>query len=1206
MKISFFLILSLLISVLISCQADVIIGNEDNSFSDISFIPQQSHSSSINSFTLSKDNKYLASASWDRTIKIWEYETGLKIEDLENGDFGVLAISFSPNDDFLVALDQGGVINVWETNSWTIYKSLSVGGLITSAITEIRSFGFFEDQFVLQLREGQQNITFRWNKDTWKAIGTVDKREIVFSQNYKYQAILSDSMIQLEGEGIDRKIESFKVDAIIAISNNGKRLLCHIGGKTTIVNVSGSSMVLGDSIFARYRTTGNIDTIAAVNSRTNEIMIWEVESGRSIYSFIESSFSKYELSPDGRFLAIKKESRAIEFHDVLNGQKVFEAPLPRMIGGLGPLKNDIYFNSDSKSVICPGPEHSIQIWKPECGELERIFGFWDGNVKPSIASFINDEVVPDLLEITGVLKLSYSQISPSFSPFQDISLEPILATSANFRNDPRKRARHNTDGTLFAEFHQFRYDSINFYRSDGPGFSFDNFERDTTLFGMFRHFTPSSDRLILHNKNFIEVYETKPSIVLQTRIKKKDDFWLSHNWKHIIVLNGRTYEIYNLQNGELQYKVESKLTGRLKFANVSPGSTFLYECLGLGNDTVTVITNLETLDTVQFRKKYDRSFLRFNPLDNWLVETQTNTLRSMNSTTFNEESAVIAYNLSNLNEKHELSNSEDIEYTLFNNSSSHLIGKTYSTTIKIWDSNDSFKFRRELNHHTQIESVVPLNDSIVTSMCSDGSIYLWNIMNGRNLLKWFNFGDDFILINDSLNYMASKGAFQNLVMKIGKDPFKINQFDLQFNKPHKVLNKLGADKNIVQLLQKAYNKRLVRNNRNSIPSEVNPFLHKPEIVLQNKYDFCEVLQKDSVNLHFKLNGNGVNLAKVFASVNGVPILGVNGKVLPERVEDDFTLVVDLASGDNLVEVYVEDERGIPSLPYQQNFVSQVSKPPTLFLISIGVANYKESEMNLTYSNRDAWDIGYLFHEAFGYADICMSILTDEKATRENILSLKDVVSKADVNDYLVFFYSGHGYLDSVDLEYYVSPYDMKFDFPSQSGVSFSDIEDIMASSRARQKLVLLDACHSGEVDKETLSEISSKLPNSVIPKSIKGAKGITPIKEGKKQQSSFIIMQELFSNFYEGSGSTIISSSAGLEFSIEDETWQNGVFTYSLKSAFYDNLADLNGDGLVVTSELSEFLKMDVSFLTSGFQSPNSRFDNTKNDFILWQTSLQP
>ena len=77
------------------------------------------------------------------------------------------------------------------------------------------------------------------------------------------------------------------------------------------------------------------------------------------------------------------------------------------------------------------------------------------------------------------------------------------------------------------------------------------------------------------------------------------------------------------------------------------------------------------------------------------------------------------------------------------------------------------------------------------------------------------------------------------------------------------------------------------------------------------------------------------------------------------------------------------------------------------------------------------------------------------ATKANLRQLVEECFSGDA-DTALFYYSGHGHIDSVG-GYLVTPDFTKYDY----GVSLQDILTIANNSRCKDKIIILDSCYSG-------------------------------------------------------------------------------------------------------------------------------------------------
>jgi WD40 repeat protein len=57
----------------------------------------------VTSIAFSKDDKYIISGSEDKSIKIWELETGNEIKTLNGHSDWVTSVAFSKDDNFIIS-----------------------------------------------------------------------------------------------------------------------------------------------------------------------------------------------------------------------------------------------------------------------------------------------------------------------------------------------------------------------------------------------------------------------------------------------------------------------------------------------------------------------------------------------------------------------------------------------------------------------------------------------------------------------------------------------------------------------------------------------------------------------------------------------------------------------------------------------------------------------------------------------------------------------------------------------------------------------------------------------------------------------------------------------------------------------------------------------------------------------------------------------
>jgi uncharacterized caspase-like protein len=261
---------------------------------------------------------------------------------------------------------------------------------------------------------------------------------------------------------------------------------------------------------------------------------------------------------------------------------------------------------------------------------------------------------------------------------------------------------------------------------------------------------------------------------------------------------------------------------------------------------------------------------------------------------------------------------------------------------------------------------------------------------------------------------------------------------------------------------------------------------------------------------------------------------------------------------------------------------------------VGVSRYAEADRNLEYAAKDIRDMATAFKKQF--PDALIDTLTNEQATRENLLKLKSLLMKTNIDDKVIVSFSGHGLLDK-QKDFYFGTHNINFKAPQKEGWSFADMQWLLDSIPARNKLLLVDACHSGEVDKD--EPVAAVKNDSLVTKGARSS--IVEDESVIGLQNSFALMQELFSDLENSNGTIMITAAGGRQFALEGKQWNNGVFTYSLLRGLVELKADNNFDGIVTVSELRQYLLSEVQRLTDGRQQPTTRMENLVNDWNIWQ-----
>lgn len=478
------------------------------------------------------------------------------------------------------------------------------------------------------------------------------------------------------------------------------------------------------------------------------------------------------------------------------------------------------------------------------------------------------------------------------------------------------------------------------------------------------------------------------------------------------------------------------------------------------------------------------------------------------------------------------------------------------------------------------------------TLSADNTIRSWHIDSGKPIAIFFTLDslEYFARVEDGY-YQASTTAARLLHYVDRKlNLISFEQLDVRYNRPDKVLEAIGnTDTALIKSYRKAWEKRIKKLGIDT--TSFRDGYSVPEADFTNREEIEYEQKTGTLKLLIKGNDSTYKLDRLNVWVNESPVFGQRGISIRKRDKNDFdtAITIKLSQGENRIETSITNVNGTESyrMPLIVNYTPAVKQKESVRFIGIGIDQFADNKYNLQYSAKDIRDLAKKLKEKYK-DDIIIDTLFNENVTVANVKALKQKLQQTTENDKVIVAYSGHGML-SKDYDYYLSTYSVNFEKPEQNGLPYDELENLLDSIPARKKLMLIDACHSGEIDKEDLVTL-----NATSDSLIKGLKPIAYKKEGHLGlKNSFELMQSLFVNVGKSTGATVVSAAAGTQFALERNDLKNGVFTYSIIEA-------MNKYPTLKISELKKIVGQRVEELTKGLQKPTSRNETIAVDWTVW------
>lgn len=1146
----------------------------NSSAQEIEVITQEKIQGVITIISYSPDGRLIASGSAkENSVKIWDVNSGKIIGKLEGHEGATTAIEFNNDGTILYTGAKDNRVMMWDLVNWALIDSVDIKAQINDFVCSSN----LPNEFFAVADNGK---TYQWNTDNFQKPIELFKRAFPLSKidTHKNLLIVGSTdgnaiLYNLTTNTIERE-EKIHVGAIKGLKfyNDGQNLITTGGGGMVhLWNIENlrESKHLNASITPIVAFDVNVSKNRFVTASQNkELKVWDFEGnlifefkGRTDENESSEAINAISISPDGTTLASTgfRRTQSAKSKENDNVIRVWDMNRGTLYKTLGGSVNPVYtfdFHPLKNEVVTLGDD--------------RILTFWDFNLAERYGQFQLNEPKREI-------------------PPRRITIGKITG------GDPIGKLKRIKNGGFVDEF---KGDVKTTSTGVGTAVLKRSFaERDIVKFSAKGNFIITKlrgDEIRLY-----EIKDRKPEYkrALWSYQLNINQILTSPDEKYCAVLGSgdSAVSIISLETFEFVDKLTTPApkSGNLRFvyeANsiaFSPDGKLLAVCF---NTSKTFVFSTENWSLVYENILPDNLGYSKGAFVNFSADGQYMIVNSM--------FGIKKYNTSGFNPLQNEKLKVDGESAPMDKPSD------YAITLKdnyIWYENlmtgEVIKgVRAEPKQITHI-SISPKGKVGVTF--KSGQFMIVDPKSGKEDLLMVANGDNYIMKTNENFYKVSKEGYDLVTFRIGNSAYPFEQFDAVFNRPDLVLKKMDCtDSALMSLYEMAYQKRIKKLGLQPVSSV--SLTDIPKATIKNITNIPAVTEKSIVPFAVDFSDNkGLMSYNVF--VNNVPIYGKKGKAIDGKTKVSINEEVGLAYGLNKIQISCRNKQGFESL-MQTVYVEKKGVEPKrdLYLITIGTSEYKDSRYNLTYAVKDAQDLAELFKtNANGvYGSVKSKSLFNSEVTATNVEALKAFLATSKPDDVVMVFVAGHGVLDN-NFDYYFGTHDMDFGNPAAKGLAYEKLESILDGIKALKKILIMDTCHSGEVDKddvffvetteeqENSEDVSFRAVGDAVEQKETGA---TPTR----------LAGELFNDLRRGTGATVISSAGGTEFAMESDQWRNGLFTYCLINGLQNKTADLNGDGSIMLLELQEYVVTKVTALSNGKQIPNSRIQNLELDFRIW------
>jgi len=1126
-------------------------------------VPPLGHTTNIDKAILSPDEKKIVTVSWDGTAKIWDARTGELLKDITAHKSKVTDVCFTNAGDFFALSSWDKTVTVW--NATTGKRAAIINGFNN----DVQGVEFSRDgRFLVSFSEKDILIYDRKKNEQKHFEGELDIQQ----NNY---AISPDSKIMA--------VATFN-NSIVLVDMITKVVIKELKGhtekiKTISFNSGGDKMLSG--------------------SADNTAKVWDVASGNITYTFEghAKEITSCAFSIDGKKIITSSWDNTGKLWDANNGKLLFT------LAGHTDIVGATAFSNNSLQVATASNDNTIKIWDTNTGKLNATLSghtdiitsvqFNSADKKIISSSWDNSAKVWNIESKKAIITLEGKSALVNSAYGTSAGTKTFVAST-----DYKVRAWNNKNGNLAAVFDGHSgaivYMGLNKEEAKLVTASYDSSAIiwDVVTGKKIVRLNGHTDIL------YKAIFSPDGKVVATCSADETIKIWT--------IATGKL--LYSWPTGTIVRDIVFDETGK-QIAFAGDNSIAAKIDIATGKMTTKLAGHTEIIIKIKYSHDYKKIATASFDNSAKIWDAQTGTLL--------------------VTMKGHSDDLRDIEFSADN---TQLLTRSDDKTIKLWnvETGALIKSFEEFKTIPSVSTFSKNNKHIITGAKND-KIAVFNIADGKKIdeialaegtLPFLVNGENNIVLalnQSSLEYYDVHNGYKSRSIAIDSSDYftqiatgeylctqdaakllhyvtnnlkviSFEQLDVKYNRPDRVLKAIGnTDTALIKSYRKAWEKRIKKLGIDTTTFKEG--YNVPDADFTNRNAIENEQKNETLTLVIKGVDSSYLLDRFNVWVNETPVFGQRGINIRNRNKNDFdtAITIKLTQGENRIEMSVANINGVHSyrMPLTVNYSPAVKQKETVRFIGIGIEKFADSKYNLQYSSKDIRDLAKKMKEKYK-GDIIIDTLFNEKVTVANVKALKQKLQQTTVNDKVIVAYSGHGML-SKDYDYYLSTYSVNFENPEQMGLPYDELENLLDSIPARKKLMLIDACHSGEVDKEDLVTLTAT-PDSLI----KGLKPVAYAKEGQLGlKNSFELMQSLFVNVGKSTGATIISAAAGTQFALERNDLKNGVFTYSILEA-------MNKYSSMKISELKKIVGERVEALTKGLQKPTSRNEMIAVDWRLW------